>query len=651
MRQRAITVRAVLIGLAAVGLLCAFTPYNNYKVSATNVGGNQFPIASLFLLFLLAGPVNALLRRVAPARAFTRGEMLTVWTLTLVASGIPSSGMMRTFVPNIAAPHYFSDERNEWERKVWGATPEWLKMHDADAARAFFVGYPRGQEHVPWGAWIGPLAAWGLFALFFLGATFCVASILRRQWVENERFAFPLVAVPALLTEEPGAGRTVAPLLRSPLFWVAFGAVTAVHSLRGLHLLYPSIPDLPLQWNLEAMFTSPPGSQIGRFEAAVFFLVVGLSFLLSAEVCFSLWFFFLLYKGEILLCALYNWDMPGSLSGYSWKMFHSLQAFGGAVALVLWTLWAARNHLRDVWEKATGGPRAGQVDDSQEMLGYRAALLGLALCYAGMAAWEWAAGVPVPLIALSLLMVTLAFVVIGWAVCQAGMLFMAMPFATIDVLAPTLGTGPFPLSSLYTLYRAEGSFIYNTREMLLPSVLNGLKGAEVSRTPLRPLLGAMVAALVVGVAVSVWASLSLPYLNGGGNAMTNAWTYRDGPQIPLRFFGNAASVPYPGAPSNLLHVAGGFVGVLGLLVARGLLGTGLHPIGFLAASVHSMHTMWFSLFIGWVAKSVLLRYGGMRGYANALPFFLGLIVGDSVNAVLWMALGYLTGTGYNIMPT
>jgi hypothetical protein len=226
-----------------------------------------------------------------------------------------------------------------------------------------------------------------------------------------------------------------------------------------------------------------------------------------------------------------------------------------------------------------------------------------------------------------------------------------MPFATIDVLAPTLGTGPFPLSSLYTLYRAEGSFIYNTREMLLPSVLNGLKAAEVSRTPLRPLLGAMAAALAVGVAVSVWASLSLPYLNGGGNAMTNAWTYRDGPQIPLRFFGNAAGVPYPGAPSNLLHVAGGFVGVLGLLVARGLLGTGLHPIGFLAASVHSMHTMWFSLFIGWVAKTVLLRYGGMRGYANALPFFLGLIVGDSVNAVLWMALGYLTGTGYNIMPT
>ena len=52
--QRAVTLRAVMIGLAGIVLLCAFTPYNNYKVSATNVGGNQFPLASLFQLVLLA---------------------------------------------------------------------------------------------------------------------------------------------------------------------------------------------------------------------------------------------------------------------------------------------------------------------------------------------------------------------------------------------------------------------------------------------------------------------------------------------------------------------------------------------------------------------------------------------------------------------
>jgi hypothetical protein len=40
----------------------------------------------------------------------------------------------------------------------------------------------------------------------------------------------------------------------------------------------------------------------------------------------------------------------------------------------------------------------------------------------------------------------------------------------------------------------------------------------------------------------------------------------------------------------------------------------------------------------------------VRGYVASLPFFLGLIVGDVVNAVAWVFLGYLTGTGYNVMP-
>jgi hypothetical protein len=30
---------------------------------------------------------------------------------------------MRTFLPNIVAPHYFSDGANRWEERVWGSIP------------------------------------------------------------------------------------------------------------------------------------------------------------------------------------------------------------------------------------------------------------------------------------------------------------------------------------------------------------------------------------------------------------------------------------------------------------------------------------------------------------------------------------------------
>ena len=41
--------------------------------------------------------------------------------------------------------------------------------------------------------------------------------------------------------------------------------------------------------------------------------------------------------------------------------------------------------------------------------------------------------------------------------------------------------------------------------------------------------------------------------------------------------------------------------------------------------------------VGWLLKSLALRYGGMALFLRLLPFFLGLIVGDVVNAVLWIA--------------
>ena len=46
-----------------------------------------------------------------------------------------------------------------------------------------------------------------------------------------------------------------------------------------------------------------------------------------------------------------------------------------------------------------------------------------------------------------------------------------------------------------------------------------------------------------------------------------------------------------------------------------------------------------------------MRYGGMALCKAALPFFLGLIVGDALSAAFWIGMGYLTGVGYNNLPS
>lgn len=646
----AVSFRAVCIGILFACFFCAVTPYNDFKVAATYIAGTQFPIGALFVLLVFVGVVNVVLRRFAPKKAFRPGELLTIWTLILVASGLPSSGMMRYFLPSIAYPQYASNATNDWEARVWRDAPDWLKMTDKDAADAFFKGYPRGLEHVPWEAWVRPLFFWGILAVLFLVASFCIGSLLRRQWIENEKFSFPLVTLPVLLSEEPEQNRLVNRFLRAPLLWVGFALVTALHTERGLHQLYPTIPDVTVNVNVMDFFKTAPFNAIGPIDAIFYPLVVGIAYLLPGEVCFSLWFFHLFYKAEILLCATYNWDAAGPVGGYSYKQFHGLQAFGGGVALLVWTCFTARQHLADVFEKAFGGPRARDIDDSGEMLSYRATVFGLILAYGGIAIWLLAAHVPFLMVLVSLLILTLALVTISWVVCQAGLLFMAQPYATTDVLATTFGTSPFPVGPFYTLARWENMFLYDTREMLSPSLLMGAKSADSAHFSPRVLTRAMIASVVLGTMVSCVASLMLPYYNGGGNSLSNPWMYNSAPNRPLSFFGGAASVPFKGSWTNALHILAGLGGVLGLLMMRAQMNIGLHPIGFLCASVYSMHMLWFSIFLGWLLKSLINRYGGMKLYQNALPFFLGLILGDVVNAVVWIALGYATQVGYQIMP-
>jgi hypothetical protein len=649
--KQGVTPRAVGIGLFFAAVLCAFTPYNDFAVAATYISGNQFPIGALFILFFFSLAVNGILRRFAPTRVFRPSELLTIWTLILVASGIPSSGMMRYLIPNIAAPQYLSTSVNNWEQKVWGAdTPSWLRLSDPAAAQAFISGYQRGQEHVPWAAWASPLFFWGILVAFFTIATFCFSNLLRKQWIENERFAFPLVALPVLLSEEPPQGRSVNALFRNPLFWLAVALVTVYHTIRGMHLLYPSIPDLPKIISLGPLFTAPPWNSIGALDLFFFPIAIGLAFLLPLDVCFSLWFFYLFYKFQLVFAGYYNFELQGPIISYEAHLFHGLEAFGGGLALVTWIAWTGRQHFRDIWEKATNGPRAASIDDSSEMFSYRATVLGLAISYGGIALWLYAAGVPGLYTISSLLMLTLALTVVSWLVSQAGMLFAQQPYSTMDILAPTLGTAALKIPALYTMTRFEFSFLYDTREMLTPSLLIGAKIGEAGEMNLRSLFRAMVASVVIGIIVSTVVSVMMPYLNGGGDNLKNPFMYRQAPSRALSFLAGISSVPYKGTWTNSLHIIAGYVGVLALFIARARFGLGLHPIGFLVSSVWAIRCLWASIFVGWAAKSIIQRYSGMKGFQTALPFFLGLILGDVLNAVIWIALGYATGVGYQVTP-
>jgi hypothetical protein len=90
------------------------------------------------------------------------------------------------------------------------------------------------------------------------------------------------------------------------------------------------------------------------------------------------------------------------------------------------------------------------------------------------------------------------------------------------------------------------------------------------------------------------------------------------------------------------HLAG--IGIL-LTHARWLwFGFPLHPIGYLFASSFALEWgMWNVVFVTWLIKALVVRYGGLHLYRRTIPFFLGMALGDCVTQFAWGVGLSLTG--------
>jgi hypothetical protein len=64
----------------------------------------------------------------------------------------------------------------------------------------------------------------------------------------------------------------------------------------------------------------------------------------------------------------------------------------------------------------------------------------------------------------------------------------------------------------------------------------------------------------------------------------------------------------------------------------------LHPVGLLILNSWFLGVAWASIMLGWCLKMIIVKYGGAQSYRVAKPFFLGLIIGEVVSAILWAAV-------------
>jgi hypothetical protein len=73
-----------------------------------------------------------------------------------------------------------------------------------------------------------------------------------------------------------------------------------------------------------------------------------------------------------------------------------------------------------------------------------------------------------------------------------------------------------------------------------------------------------------------------------------------------------------------------------------------HPIGMIMLVNPLMKVYWFSIFLGWLAKTLVTKYGRKEAYEKARNLFVGLIAGELAIVALAMLVSYLMGTQIRI---
>jgi hypothetical protein len=617
----------VLIGLVGI-------PLNTYWMTLTywrfgNDAGTPYPIYynCIFYLFALGG-INTLLRRRRPEWAFSLGELLTIYIMLSVATAWCGVDLLMPLPEAICNAFWFANPGNRWADILWPNLPTWLMVSDLDTIRGFFEGDTAPYRIRTLLAWAGPALWWTAIATALMLAYVSLSSIFRRRWVDEEKLLFPITIVPLQIIEERHH------LSRNKVMWAGFGIVAVFELLATLHGFFPAVPVVPFYFDLGPWINQFPPWNAYRWKGVGLWpILIGLSYLMPLDLAFSLWFFNLFWKAQLIISKHFAWT-TNTASGFP---YIDMQSLGGLIAILAWVVWLDRRYLLQVLRRIVG--LRSELDDSNEPMSYRGAVMAFALAIAflaytfgraGMATWVsllWIANLLLIGLALARIRAQLGpphFEQVGMNPTQV------IPALFGSNTISQRGQAMLWLSYPLTMHHAQNPH---------PWALEAYKLSDAGNMERRRMPWVLVATTAVVVPSLFWAALHVLY-DIGARAGADPFASGHARQVPLQL---ASMLQNPSGGTNTSLVSAVGVGFLATAVLMALKlqfhAWPLHPVALPIASAWVMDSALPAVFIAWFVKAVIMRYGGLRLYRMALPFFLGMILSSSVIGFVRMTIG------------
>ncbi len=618
-REIAPTVRILIISfvlVVAITVAGCFSAFLRYDL----IGTGHLPRCALFPLLILS-VVNLVWRRLGGQPLLSRSELLFLYVAVLVMTGIPGQQYADYLYLGLIAPIYYSNPRNlpsliqnpdlDWLPLI----PDWMvpSKDPRDGVIMWVIEGTPPEAKIPWQPWVVPLIFWTLFycALFF--GKIAVAYVLRPQWATRERLTFPLCQVPREVADDQSVGR----LLKSPLMWLGFSIPTFIYTLRAVHIYFPYLPTIDLYKNWGVLFLNRPWDQLNFVPFNIYFDMTGFAYLINTDVGFSFWFFYAVRRIIMVFRSALG------LSEHVRPLEN--QTIGGFIALSLFHTYVAREYLKSVLLPQRG--RTETLTDSDRR-SLRSSLYFFFICVIGLLLWSSSAGLSLRWSVLLFLLHFIWRILLARMVAEAGLFVYWLPNNEYLLLS-LFGRDPIGQKNIVALHMI-GSKLTDSATCVLPQALQGFKIAQDESLSAKHCYFLLITSVLASILTCHPTALHVLYAT---SVPKMGWWMRGYPQGMAESLRSYLTQDYKIKSGDYLSLIAGAAVTAGLSWLRWqFFWWPFHPMGYAAVIgtyQWAAERYMFSIFLGWLLKSLVLRLGGIRSWQVIRPFAMGLILGNT----------------------
>jgi len=507
---------------------------------------------------------------------------------------------------------------------------------------------------IPWEHWLKPTLLW----LVVIALTYLLLMsfnvLIFRQWAYNERLIYPLAELPEIIaghsSGEQDSDEAVPAIFKSGLFWAGFALSLSFLGWNFLVQtnLLPGLKELDFTNNWVGYIGGTPFSGLlPNARSAIFFTLIGLTFLVPANISFSLWFFYILYMAQLLVMVWSGYGVNENSFPSEWYYtlnFRTAEGGGALMVFAVVVLYKCRHYLFCAFNRARvlELPEDEQTELRLSSAAFIASSVGLVI-----ALWL---GLGANLLYTLFLYFVVIVITVGLvrAVTEGGILGFQAWISPFHFIRTVFGmdrawTSPSLFAPLTIFYSI---LFLDLKTFIAPAMANGLKIRDDRKMGRLRFHTAVFLAIFAAGIVAIVVHIMMGY-SRGGDAM-NGWFYT---AFPRDVFGQISAMtknPPVDTSGNIWWCAGGMLMMGGLLYLRQVIFWMPHPIGLIMLVNPLMATYWFSIFIGWCAKRLVTKYGNKDTYNHTRRFFIGLIFGELSLVVLALIVSYFFDMRINI---